>query len=371
MSEAHGAPSPSGSRRPGGTDVARLAGVSQKTVSRVFNNEPYVGDQVRRRVLEAARQLGYRPNLAARALQSGRTHRIGVASLGSALFGPATLLVALERAARQTGYALSIVNTFEDEQGSLADALLNLLAQDVDAIVLLEPIDEGETSLTVDVPVLMLGRAPLVSAPKVLTVDAGEAGDPAEDVVRHMLALGHATVHHVAGPLRWWAARERLDGWQRVLKEEGRTVPSYVEGNWTAASGYRAGQELARDPEVTAVFVGQRRHGDRSPARASGIGAARAAGREPGGLRRHPAGRLPVTGADDGTAGQHHARHGRTAAARGVSPESGGLTGPAARADASVDAERVHRSAAGSPAEGRCHDLSQPSFSLISWLRSP
>jgi DNA-binding LacI/PurR family transcriptional regulator len=255
MSEAHGAPSPSGSRRPGGTDVARLAGVSQKTVSRVFNNEPYVGDQVRRRVLEAARQLGYRPNLAARALQSGRTHRIGVASLGSALFGPATLLVALERAARQTGYALSIVNTFEDEQGSLADALLNLLAQDVDAIVLLEPIDEGETSLTVDVPVLMLGRAPLVSAPKVLTVDAGEAGDPAEDVVRHMLALGHATVHHVAGPLRWWAARERLDGWQRVLKEEGRTVPSYVEGNWTAASGYRAGQELARDPEVTAVFV--------------------------------------------------------------------------------------------------------------------
>jgi len=255
MSEAHGAPSPSGSRRPGGTDVARLAGVSQKTVSRVFNNEPYVGDQVRRRVLEAARQLGYRPNLAARALQSGRTHRIGVASLGSALFGPATLLVALERAARQTGYALSIVNTFEDEQGSLADALLNLLAQDVDAIVLLEAIDEGETSLAVDVPVLMLGRAPLVSAPKVLTVDAGEAGDPAEDVVRHMLALGHATVHHVAGPLRWWAARERLDGWQRVLKEEGRTVPSYVEGDWTAASGYRAGQELARDPEVTAVFV--------------------------------------------------------------------------------------------------------------------
>jgi DNA-binding LacI/PurR family transcriptional regulator len=70
--------------------------VSQKTVSRVFNDEPYVGEEVRRRVLEAARQLGYRPNLAARALHSGRTRRIGVASLGSAFFGPSTLLVGLE-----------------------------------------------------------------------------------------------------------------------------------------------------------------------------------------------------------------------------------------------------------------------------------
>jgi DNA-binding LacI/PurR family transcriptional regulator len=255
VSEAQPTPGPLRSRRPGSTDVARVAGVSQKTVSRVFNDEPYVGEEVRRRVMEAARQLGYRPNLAARALHSGRTHRIGVASLGSAFFGPATLLVALERAARQTGYALSIVNTFEDEQGSLADAVQSLLAQDVDAIVLLEPIDEGAAPLFVDVPVLTLGQAPSVSAPKVLTVAADEGGDPAEEAVRHLLSLGHSTVHHVAGPLKWWAARERVEGWQRVLKEDGRTVPSYIEGDWTAASGYQAGQELARDPEVTAVFV--------------------------------------------------------------------------------------------------------------------
>jgi DNA-binding LacI/PurR family transcriptional regulator len=229
--------------------------VSQKTVSRVFNDEPYVGQEVRQRVLKAAHQLGYRPNLAARALHSGRTHRIGVASLGSAFFGPSTLLVALERAARQTGYALSIVNTLEDEQGSLGDALQSLLAQGVDAIVLSEPIDEGGAPLVVDVPVLTLGQAPSVSAPKVLTVAGIEGGDPAEEAVVHLLSLGHSTVHHVAGPLRWWAARERLEGWQRVLKEHDARVPSYIGGDWTAASGYRAGQELAQDPEVTAVFV--------------------------------------------------------------------------------------------------------------------
>jgi DNA-binding LacI/PurR family transcriptional regulator len=236
-------------------DVARLAGVSQKTVSRVFNDQPYVGEEVRQRVLEAARELGYSPNLTARALHSGRTYRIGVASLGTALFGPSTALMALERAARQAGYALSLVNTFEDEQGSLAEALQSLLAQGVDAIVLLEPIDEGGTPLVVDVPVLTLGQAPSVSAPRVLTMAANEGGDPAEEAVRHLLSLGHSTVHHVAGPGRWWAARERVEGWQRVLKEADRTVPSYIEGDWTAASGYRAGQELARNPEVTAVFV--------------------------------------------------------------------------------------------------------------------
>jgi DNA-binding LacI/PurR family transcriptional regulator len=255
VSEAQRVPGPSRSRRPGSTDVARLAGVSQKTVSRVFNDEPYVGQGVRQRVLEAARQLEYRPNLAARALHSGRTHRIGVASLGSAFFGPSTLLVALDRAARETGYALSIVNTLEDEQGSLGDALQSLLAQGVDAIVLSEPIDEGGPPLVVDVPVLTLGQAPSVSAPKVLTVGGIEGGDPAEEAVTHLLSLGHSTVHHVAGPLRWWAARERLEGWQRVLNEHDRTVPSYIEGDWTAASGYRAGQDLARDREVTAVFV--------------------------------------------------------------------------------------------------------------------
>ena len=67
-----------GTGRPGSTDVARLAGVSQKTVSRVFNEEPNVTDGTRRRVLAAAQQLGYRPNGAARTLLTGRTYRIGV-----------------------------------------------------------------------------------------------------------------------------------------------------------------------------------------------------------------------------------------------------------------------------------------------------
>ena len=70
-------------RPPGSADVARLAGTSQKTVSRVMNGERYVSAEVRDRVLMAARELGYRRNTAARALQLGRFHRIGVVTLGS------------------------------------------------------------------------------------------------------------------------------------------------------------------------------------------------------------------------------------------------------------------------------------------------
>ncbi|MEU0222700.1 LacI family DNA-binding transcriptional regulator, partial [Streptomyces sp. NPDC006265] len=100
---------------PRSLDVARLAGVSQKTVSRVMNGEPYVSEDLRRRVLEAADELGYRLNHAARALASGKTRAIGVVTLGTALYGPASLLMGVERALRDTGYALRVVNTMEGD----------------------------------------------------------------------------------------------------------------------------------------------------------------------------------------------------------------------------------------------------------------
>jgi DNA-binding LacI/PurR family transcriptional regulator len=242
-------------RRPGSTDVARLAGVSQKTVSRVMNDEPHVTDDVRRRVLHAARELGYRRNNVARALSSGRTHRVGVVSLGTALWGPSTLLVAAERAARSTGYAISVVNTFEEDPSGIAGAIDLLLEQGVDGIVLSEPIDEDAAEITVDVPVLTLGRFPGLSGPRVITV-CGEADAGAEAATLHLLSLGHNTVRHVAGPQRWWSARERTDGWRRALRAAGAEERPVVGGDWSPRSGFAAGQRLlADDPDLSAVFV--------------------------------------------------------------------------------------------------------------------
>ncbi|HEY8722196.1 LacI family DNA-binding transcriptional regulator, partial [Pengzhenrongella sp.] len=118
------------------TDVARLAGVSQKTVSRVINNEPNVSAEVRERVHEVARQLGFRRNTAARDLILGRSHRIGVVSIGTPLFGPASLLFGLERAAQAAGYTITVMLTLEGEEGGVQRAVDGLLDQGVEGIVL-------------------------------------------------------------------------------------------------------------------------------------------------------------------------------------------------------------------------------------------
>jgi DNA-binding LacI/PurR family transcriptional regulator len=243
------------SRRPGGVDVAKLAGVSQKTVSRVFNNERHVTDEVRDRVLAAARDLGYRPNGAARALNTGRTYRIGVATCGTALFGPLSLLVSLEREARSAGYAMSVANTFAEDPGGMHGAVQSLLEQGVDAVIISDPIDMHDEPLVIDVPVLTLGMAPPVTAPVVLSVKAAEGGDAAAAATTHLLELGHRTVHHVAGPQQYWSARERRTNWSRVLRAHSAEVPTVLEGDWSADSGYDVGRRLAGDPDVTAIFA--------------------------------------------------------------------------------------------------------------------
>lgn len=242
---------------PRSLDVAQLAGVSQKTVSRVMNGEQYVSDDVRRRVLEAAEELGYRLNHAARALASGRTRSIGVVTLGTALYGPASLLMGVERTVRDTGYALRVVNTLEGDPSGVAGAVDSLLDQGVDGIVISEPIDEvngAELSVRVDVPVLVLGAPPPFSASRVVT--AGLVSHrQARAATEHLLGLGHPTVHHLAGPRRWFAARDRLEGWRATLAAHGRREPPVITGDWSAASGYAAGRRLAADDSVTAVFA--------------------------------------------------------------------------------------------------------------------
>jgi DNA-binding LacI/PurR family transcriptional regulator len=240
---------------PGSEDVARLAGVSRKTVSRVFNDEPYVSAEARRRVLDAAERLGYRLNSAARSLASGRTRTIGVVTLGTAAYGPAALLVAIERAVRDAGYALRVVSTVHGDPSGVAGAVHSLLVQGVDGIVVSEPVDEGGLPVQVGVPVLFVGAPPVFAAVRTLTATVG-AEALAFVATEHLLDLGHATVHHVAGPQRWFAARDRLAGWRAALVARGVTPPRVVRGDFSAASGYAAGQRLAADSRVTAVFAG-------------------------------------------------------------------------------------------------------------------
>lgn len=242
-----------GTATPRAADVARLAGVSQKTVSRVINAEPYVSVAVRRRVVEAAGALGYRRNSAARALASGRTGSIGMVTTGATSYGAASLFMGIERAVRDTGYALCVVNALPGDPTSIDGALDSLLEHGVDGIIISEPFDGETDSLArLEVPALVVG-APPFTEPGVLAVGL-DTGLMARTAAEYLLDLGHSTVHHLSGPQGSHTARNLLKGWRTALATRGRNEPPIAEGDWSAASGYAAGRELAADPQVTAVF---------------------------------------------------------------------------------------------------------------------
>lgn len=82
-----------------------------------------------------------------------------------------------------------------------------------------------------------------------------DARTGARKATRHLLSLGHPTVHHVAGPTGWTSADRRAESWRATLEAAGAEVHSPLIGDWSADSGHDLGRELAKDPSVTAVFV--------------------------------------------------------------------------------------------------------------------
>jgi len=235
-------------------DVARLAGVSQKTVSRVVNDAPYVRPDVRERVHRAIEELGYRPNGAAQALARERTHTIGVLALGTPLFGPSRRVFTLEHEARRRGWRLALASVPDLSAASVCLGVDSLLERNVEGLVIEVPTHLFEIDQTVLKGVPVVTSAGLIAGlPTQAVIDVDQEHVSAE-VTHYLLDLGHETVWHVAGPRDWDAAQKRLDGWRRALRKRQRRIPRIAYGDWTAASGYRAGLRLAARADVTAVF---------------------------------------------------------------------------------------------------------------------
>lgn len=121
------------------TDVAKLAGVSHQTVSRVLNDSPQVRPETRERVLAAVAELGYRPNAMARGLVSRRSKVLGVVTFDTILYGPACMLLGIERAARAAGYGVSIVTLERVDRAGVLAAVDTLAGQGVDGVIIIAP----------------------------------------------------------------------------------------------------------------------------------------------------------------------------------------------------------------------------------------
>jgi DNA-binding LacI/PurR family transcriptional regulator len=236
-------------------DVARLAGVSHQTVSRVLNDSSSVSPGTRARVLDAMRQLDYRPNPAAKSLVTGRSQTLGVVSFDTTLFGPASTLAGIERAARAVRYAVSVASLKSVDRASVVDAIDRLRDQSVAGIVVVAP-----TAVTFDALAAVPPHTPLVAVEgdphRDFPVVAVDQALGARMATEHLLRQGHRTVWHIRGPESWLEAEGRVQGWREALEAAGIQPPEpLLTGDWSPASGYEAGLVLAGRPEVGAVFV--------------------------------------------------------------------------------------------------------------------
>ncbi len=235
-------------------DVAKLAGVSHQTVSRVINGSDQVRAETRDRVLAAMRMLNYRPNLVARKLATGRSKTVGVVTFDTTLYGPASTLFGLERAAHDAGYFISIVSLVSLDRAAVLDAVESLRSEGVDGILVIAPqteVADSMVQLPRDVAVVAVEAGPEDGVP-VVAVDQYTG---AFQATKHLLELGHRTVWHIAGPADWLEAQQRMAGWRAALQEAGAPDTLPLVGDWSPRSGYELGKHLVSDPEVTAVFV--------------------------------------------------------------------------------------------------------------------
>lgn len=246
-------------RPPGMMDVAREAGVSHITVSRVINGHPSVRPETRTRVEAAIRKLGYRRNSVARALKSRRSSTIGVVIAGSELFELPRILLGVETAAKQAGYWVSLASwQGEPSTGDLRETLQRLTDQSVEAIAVVADrpvVVEALSGLVLGVPVavVMSGSVP---NPDLSFVEVDqELG--ARLAVRHLLDLGHRNIVHLTGALNTFDARTRVDGWRAELDAAG-AEGAMLEGDFRAESGFRLAHRLCDGDTAlpTAVFAG-------------------------------------------------------------------------------------------------------------------
>jgi DNA-binding LacI/PurR family transcriptional regulator len=205
-------------------------------------------------VLAAIRDLGYWPNAAARTLVTGRTNALGVISFDTTLYGPASMLYGIERAARPD-YSVAIASLQAFDRRSLLDAVERLLHQGVEGIIVIAPVMTAVAALGAlapDIPLVAAGCLADVALSSV-AIDNRAGGAMA---TRHLLELGHETVHHVAGPKTWLDAQQRIAGWRAALAAASAPEPELLRGDWSARSGYQAGHQLAASSDVTAVLCG-------------------------------------------------------------------------------------------------------------------
>lgn len=234
-------------------DVAKAAGVSHQTVSRVINGHPSLRESTRQRVLDAMETLQFRPNRAARSLVTSRSGIIGVLVTNGSYFGPASTQAAIESAAASAGYLVDTATLASLEEAAFKEALDRLVNHPVEGLIILAPQETTLRQLehfSISLPMVTV-HSTSPADDHGLSVDQ-VAG--ARLATRYLAELGHRDIAHVAGPEGWVESRERIRGFRTEMAAWGLDSTRILTGDWTSDSGFRIGQELFAANPPTAVF---------------------------------------------------------------------------------------------------------------------
>jgi LacI family transcriptional regulator len=240
--------------------VAREAGVSPQTVSRVVNHHPDVSPRTRERVQHVINRLAYQPSHIARTLIQGRSQTFGVVGAGLEYYGPSRTLTGIEKRADELGYTLHLSLISQPERSDVDQIWRDLLSRRVEGIIWAVPeiadnrkwIERIDGKISLPIVFLSMKPDPRLS---VVAVDNRRGGRMATE---HLLAQSLRRIGLITGPADWWEVRERRLGWQDALREAGIASDEdlVVEGDWTPPSGEKAlRQLLERRPDVEAVFI--------------------------------------------------------------------------------------------------------------------
>jgi len=235
-------------------DVAELAGVSVASVSRYLNKKGYVGQETAARIEAAIRALKFEPNIVARNLARGRSGMLAilVPNLENPFF--TFLLKAVTEEATKEGYGVLVWTYSRDTGHAFADLVRRRF---VDALIVAThgiTVNELQAIEKRGVPMILLDRAPAFSRSIALRVRDRKGG---RDAVRHLWEQGYRNIAHIAGPLGYVPARERLGGYVEGLLEVGSSQgPIFVESDFSFLGGVEAAQRLFVDhPGIDAIFV--------------------------------------------------------------------------------------------------------------------
>jgi LacI family transcriptional regulator len=231
--------------------VARLAGVSVATVSRVLNDSGPVKDETRRRILEVVESLGYVPHVAARSLTTNQTDTLGV--LLPDIYGEffSELIRGIDSAARRHGYHVLVSGSHEDREE--VRAVLRALRGRVDGLILMTPSADMLEALR-SVPPGSLPTVLLNCPPGGLPFDSINLDNHggAVAMVRHLASLGHRRIAFIQGPPDNHDARERLRGYRDAVRELGLEIDRKLDpklempGDFSEEAGCRAGERLLK-----------------------------------------------------------------------------------------------------------------------------